>query len=93
MPMMPSRTVKHVEQPILEACRTGTPQASADYLVSRFAMRSFLSQSYELELTANDEEEFREVREWENLFHGLIERIMGEDGEGGKWLWLIRQKR
>lgn len=44
----------------------------------------YVCQSYELELTADDDEEFWEVRRWENLFHDLIEGIMGgEDGDGG----------
>lgn len=42
-----------------------------------------LSQSYELELTANDDEEFREVGEWELHFHDLIEGVMSnEEGVG-----------
>eukprot|EP00903_Cladosiphon_okamuranus_P010290 g9741.t1 len=40
-------------------------------------------QSYELQMTANDEEEFQEVREWEQRFHDLIEGIMLGEGEGG----------
>lgn len=40
-------------------------------------------QSYELQMTANDEVEFQEVREWEQLFHDLIEGIMLGEGEGG----------
>lgn len=48
-----------------------------------------LSQSYELELTVNDDEEFREVREWENLFHDLIEATVGADGGGGTCLRVI----
>ncbi|CAN0119730.1 unnamed protein product, partial [Pylaiella littoralis] len=40
-------------------------------------------QSYELGLTANDDEEFREVREWEKLFHDLMEGIItGEEADG-----------
>lgn len=34
-------------------------------------------QSYELKMTANNDEEIREVLEWESLFHDLIEDIMG----------------
>lgn len=51
--------------------------------------RVLLSQSYELEMTANDDQEFWEVREWENLFHDLIEGIMREDGGGGTYLQAI----
>ncbi|CBN79522.1 similar to Patched domain-containing protein 3 [Ectocarpus siliculosus] len=40
-------------------------------------------QSYELELTANDDEEFWEVRQWESLFHELVEGIMEEQEDGG----------
>eukprot|EP00752_Nemacystus_decipiens_P003669 g3381.t1 len=38
-------------------------------------------QSYELQMTANDDAEFKEVREWEQLFHNLIEGVMAGDGE------------
>lgn len=34
-------------------------------------------------MTANDDAAFREVREWESLFHDLIESIMTGEGEGG----------
>ncbi|CAN0213748.1 unnamed protein product, partial [Ectocarpus sp. 6 AP-2014] len=40
-------------------------------------------QSYELELTANDDEEFWEVRQWESLFHELVEGIMEGQEDGG----------
>ncbi|CAM9765761.1 unnamed protein product, partial [Scytosiphon promiscuus] len=40
-------------------------------------------QSYELKLNANDDDEFREVREWESLFHDLIEGIMTASQEEG----------
>lgn len=46
-------------------------------------LRLVVSQSYELEMTANDDAEFQEVREWENLFHDLIEDIMAGEGETG----------
>lgn len=45
-----------------------------------------VSQTYALELSANDDAEFKEVREWESLFHDLIEDAMAGEGEGGTYV-------
>ena len=39
-------------------------------------------------MTANDDAEFQEVREWEQLFHDLIEGIMGGEEEDGT-CWIV----
>ena len=36
-------------------------------------------------MAANNDAEFQEVREWESLFHDLIEEAMAGEGDGGTW--------